>query len=227
MLAGLITVSAAATAHAHGADANQIQIVLHEDVAEVVATPPTDFAGLRFADDDADGRLSRPEMDRHRAEVRDLLTAALPIFDEAGRPARVDRADVSLPAAPTTPGVEGRDFVRLTLRLVFEAEPKALRVACRFQGEHPVMLTAQRADGRSEPGRLGLLGPPQVARFDAAHPEAVLFGDAAPAQPPAPPAPPTPTWADRAAPFVIPLALLALGVAHWLRVRRSKRSSHP
>ena len=225
-LIGLLIAATATTAHAHGADANQIQLVLHENVAEVVATPPVDFAGLRFADDDADGRLSRPEMDRHRAEVRDVLTAALPVFDEAGRPARVDRADVSLPAAPTTPGAEGRDFVRLTLRLVFEAEPKALRVACRFLGEHPVMLTAQRADGRAEPGRLGLLGPQQVARFDAAHPEAVLFGEAAPARSPEPAAP---TWGERAAPFVIPLALLALGLAQWLRVRlrRSTRSSHP
>jgi hypothetical protein len=226
-LVGLLVALATTTAHAHGADANQIQLVLHEGVAEVVATPPADFPGLRFADDDADGRLSRPEMDRHRAEVRDVLTAAISVVDEAGRAPRLDRADVSLPVTPTTPGVEGRDFVRLTLRLEFDAEPKALRVICRFVGEHPVMLLAHRADGRGEPGRLGLKGPPQVARFDADHPEAVVLGEAAPVPAPAPQ--PEPTWLERAAPFIIPLALLALGLAPWLRrrVRRSTRSSRP
>lgn len=150
-------------------------------------------------------------------QIRDVLSASVGVYDEAGRPARVDRADVSLPATPTSPGVEGRDFVRLTLRLVFQAEPKAVRVICRFVGEHPVMLSAHRAEGRNEPGRLGLLGPPQMARFDAEHPEAVLFGEAAPARLP------EPAWAERAAPFVIPLALLALGLGRWLHVYQARR----
>lgn len=208
-------------AFAHGADANQIQLVVHEAVGELVATPPVDFAGLRFADEDADGLLTLEEMKRHRPAVREALVAALGVFDEAGRPARVERADVSLPSTPTMVGGAGRDFVRLTLRLIFEAPPRAVRIVCRFAGEHPVHVLAHRADGRSEPGRLNLAGGGESAVIDARHPEAVVFGMAAPARTGAPAG-----WTTFA-PWILPVLLLVTLVVRVLSDRRRRRRATP
>jgi len=209
------------TAAAHGADANQIQLVVHEVVGELVATPPVDSPGLAFADEDSDGHLTRDELSRHRPAVLEALLGAVMLHDEAGRPARVERADVSLPATPTTPGIPGRDFVRLTLRLVFDAPPTAVRVICRFAGDHPVHMTAHRADGRADPGRLNLNGGPQFARFDRAQTEAVVFGDAAPARRG------EWSWAARAAPWLLPLGLLGTLIARVRGERRRRRAVCP
>lgn len=225
-------------ARAHGTDANQVQLAVHEDVGELLATPPTEFAGLRFADDNGDGLLSRPEMDAHRAAIQAALVAALSVTDADGRPARVDRADVSLPQLVQPSGIadraggrqpggvsNGQEFVRLTLRLVFAAPPTAVNVRCDFAGTHPVGLFATRAESVSHPGVLTLVGDRESTFFDTTHREATVLRVAgaagAPASGPASTPEASSPWA-----LAIPAGLLVVGIAQTVgrqrkRLRRS------
>lgn len=98
---------ASPAAFAHGLDANQIQLVLHGETAEVVATAPAEFATL--ADANGDGLITLDELNPHRAAVRDALVAAMQVTDDDGHAPAVERSDVSLPRADDSPG-DGRDF---------------------------------------------------------------------------------------------------------------------
>lgn len=198
-------------ARAHGLDANRVQVVLHEDIVEAVATPPAAF--VRQADRNGDGRLRVDEVRARQEEVVRALASALVITDEAGRAGAVERADVSVPLDDAT---RGADHLRLTVRLRWARPPRAVRVRCAFVGEHPVTVFATRAESRSTPGTLTLLGDGEYATLARADQETTLLG-APSAPPPAPPAPaPRWPWAALAA------ALLGGIVIVWSRVRAKR-----
>lgn len=160
----------AAPAAAHGLDANRVQVVLHEEVVEAVATPPAEF--VRWADRDGDGRLRVDEVVARQGEVLRALSAALAVTDDAGRAGEVERADVSVPRGDETVGA---DYLRLTLRLRWPRPPRAVRVRCGFVGEHPVAVFATRAESRSTPGTLTLLGTGEYALLARSDAEATLL----------------------------------------------------
>lgn len=145
-------------ARAHGLDANRVEVVLHERVVEAVATPPAEF--LRGADRDGDGLLSVPELQARQAEALQTLRDALRITDEDGRTGALERDDVSVPIGD---GPGPKEYVRYTVRIRWPQEPRALRVRSGFVGEHPVTVFATRAESRSTPGTLTLVGLGQYA----------------------------------------------------------------
>ncbi len=91
-------------ARAHGLDANRVEVVLHEGIAEAVATPPAEF--FRGADRDGDGLLSVREVQARQEEVLGALRGALRITDEDGRAGTLERDDVSVPIGDG-PGPQG------------------------------------------------------------------------------------------------------------------------
>lgn len=199
-------------ARAHGLDANRVQLVLHEDIVEAVATPPAAF--VREADRDGDGRLRVDEVRPRQQEVVRALSAALVITDDAGNAGAVERADVSVPLDDAT---RGADHLRLTVRIRWPRPPRAVRLRCAFIGEHPVTVFAARAESRSTPGTLTLLGDGEYATLTRADQETVLLG--APLAPPPPPPPaPAPRW-----PLAALGAVIVGGIAlAWSRVRAER-----
>lgn len=159
----LAVVLFALPARAHGLDANRVEVVLHEGIAEAVATPPAEF--FRGADRDGDRMLSVPEVQARQEEILATLRAALRITDEAGRDGALERADVSVPIGD---GPGPKEYVRYTVRLRWPQEPRALRVRCGFVGEHPVTVFATRAESRSSPGTLTLQGLGEYATLTRA-----------------------------------------------------------
>ncbi len=148
----------AGDASAHGLDANRVELVLHGDTVEAVATPPTSFA--RDADTNGDGLLSRAEVDARREVIRRSLVEALALTDAEGRAGALERSDVSLPRSAD--GGAGGEYLRVTVRWRWRAPLRALRVRCGFIMEHPVSLYATRAQASAE-GRLDLVGAPEQA----------------------------------------------------------------
>lgn len=161
-----------ASASAHGLDANRVEIVLHDNVVEAVATPATEF--VRAADDDHDGRLTPDELRAHREDVRRALVAALTVVDGEGRPGELERSDVSVPRGDVTDGVVARDYVRLTVKLRWARPPSTLRVRCGFAGEHPITVSAHRAEA-SGPGVLTLVGDPEYGSLATPGSEVTLL----------------------------------------------------
>ncbi len=180
-------------AGAHGLDANRVEVVLHEGIAEAVATPPAEF--LRGADRNGDGLLDVPEVQARQAEILTTLRDALRITDQDGRAGTLERDDVSVPIGD---GPGPKEYVRYTVRLRWPQEPRALRVRCGFVGEHPVAVFATRAESRSSPGSLTLQGLGEYATLTrAADTSAPLLGSSvAPTSPPgSPPGNALHTWA--------------------------------
>jgi hypothetical protein len=164
---------------AHGLDANRVEVVLHEGIAEAVATPPAEF--LRGADRNGDGLLDVPEVQARQAEILATLRDALRLTDQDGHAGTLERDDVSVPIGD---GPGPKEYVRYTVRLRWPQEPRALRVRCGFVGEHPVTVFATRAESRSSPGTLTLQGLGEYATLTRAEDTtAPLLG---------PPAAPTP-----------------------------------
>lgn len=151
-------------ARAHGLDANRVEVVLHEGIAEAVATPPAEF--LRSADRDGDGLLSVPEVQARQEEVLATLRGALRITDEADRAGTLERDDVSVPIGD---GPGPKEYLRYTVRIRWPHEPRALRLRCGFVGEHPVTVFATRADARASPGTLTLVGVGEYATLTRLH----------------------------------------------------------
>ncbi len=143
---------------AHGLEANRVELVLHGDTVEAVATPPVSF--VASADTNGDGLLSRAEVAARRDELRRTLVAALGLTDPEGRGGSLVRADVSVPRSAD--GAAGGEYLRVTVRWRWPAPLRALRVRCDFVREHPVTLYATRAETSAE-GRLTLVGAPEQA----------------------------------------------------------------
>lgn len=180
---GLCTALAATSVAAHGLDANQIQLVLHEQTAEVVATVPSEFAAV--ADTNGDGLITLAELNPRRAEVRAALVASLVVTDGAGVAGTLDRSDISLPRTDNDEDT-GRDFIRLTVKYVFATAPQGVRVRCGFVGQHPVSLYATRAEARSTPGMLTLVGNGEMVQFTDRNTVVPVLGAASVAPSPTP-----------------------------------------
>ncbi len=173
----------APSAVAHGLDANRIELVVHDNVVEAVATPAAE--SVRMADDDGDGRISPAELRAHRDEVRNALVASLAVLDGNGTPGALERADVSVPRGYAIDNVAGRDYVRLTVVRRWETPPTALRVRCGFAGGHPVAVSAHRAEAAT-PGVLTLMGEPEYGSLSTPLSEVTLLDRRAPTLAPAP-----------------------------------------
>lgn len=161
-LFGALTITAAATAvSAHGLDAHRVELVLHENVVEVTATPPSSF--VAFADADGDGLLTVAEVSAHRDEIRRALAASLALTDHRGRAGALDRSDVSVPRGhDVADDARGRDHLRFSMRLTWAEAPRELRLRCAFARTHPVSVYATRA-AAGMPGMLALVGDPEGA----------------------------------------------------------------
>jgi hypothetical protein len=186
-MVGIGTLLAGVPAAAHGLDANQIQLVLHEQTAEVVATVPSEFAAL--ADTNGDGLITLAELNPRRSEVRAALVASLVVTDGAGAAGTLDRSDISLPRTDNDEDT-GRDFIRLTVKYVFPTAPQGVRLRCGFVGQHPVSLYATRAESRSTPGMLTLVGNGEMVQFTDRTTVVAVLG--APSATPSPTPSPTP-----------------------------------
>lgn len=160
---------------AHGLDAGHVQIVLHDRVAEIVATPSVSL--VAWADVDHDGRLTLDEVNARRDAIRRALVDGIDVTDGDGARAEVERSDVSLPRADDG-SPAGRDFLRLTVVLRWPQAPSSLRVRCALVTDHPVTVMATRAVAAT-PGVLTLDGEPSFALLSRADETATLF--AAPA----------------------------------------------
>lgn len=216
------------SARAHGIDANQIQVVLHEQTVEVLATPPSEFVAV--ADANHDGLLNVVEVRARRDEILRTLVAALSVRDGEGVAGTLDRSDVSVPRGDDE-GARGSDFLRLTVVLRWPTPPRAVRLRCGFVSQHPITVYATRADGRATPGMLTLVGDPEYQSLATPQSEVTVLGTAAPAPPAAPARPasraPTPnTEARRVSPafttiasLLVVLALAALAGAQFRRTR--------
>lgn len=162
-LGGALGVSALGPAGwAHGQEANRIELVIHGDTVEAVATAPVSF--VPSADTNGDGLLSRAEVDARRDDLRRTLVAALGLTDPEGRGGALVRADVSVPRSADGSG--GGEYLRVTVRWRWPAPLRGLRVRCDFVREHPVTLYATRAETSAE-GRLTLVGAPEQAVFSS------------------------------------------------------------
>lgn len=161
-LLGALTLTTAVSAvSAHGLDAHRVELVLHENVVEVTATPPTAF--VSFADANADGLLTVAEVSAHREEIRNALAASLALTDHRGRVGTLDRADVSVPRGhDDADDARGRDHLRFSMRLTWNEAPRELRLRCAFARVHPVSVYATRA-AAGTPGVLALVGDPEGA----------------------------------------------------------------
>jgi hypothetical protein len=228
LLASLFVLGAwRGTARAHGIDANQIQVVLHEQTVEVLATPPSEFVAL--ADANRDGLLNVDEVRARRDEILRTLVAALTVRDGDGVAGTLDRSDVSVPRGDDE-GARGSDFLRLTVVLRWPTPPRAVRLRCGFVSQHPITVYATRADGRAARGMLTLVGDPEYQSLTTPQSEVTVLGTSAPpATPPAPASPATATPiadARRGSPtfttvasILIVLTLAALAGAHLRRTR--------
>lgn len=215
----LAVVTGGTTASAHGLEANRMQLVVHESLAEVVSTPPVE--SVPAADTNHDGLLTVAEVQSHRDEIIRALVAAVVITDADGRLGLVDRADVSVPIGDDE--ARGSDFLRLTVVLRWPSPPGALRVRCGFVTQHPVTLFATRADSHSHPGILTLLGDGEYAVLASRDAEATVLRAPVPtvARPTAPPSAAPP---HRRSPLLVALAALALASLLGMLARRARRT---
>lgn len=205
-------------AWAHGLDANRVQVVVHEQTAELVATPPSEF--VAFADANGDGLLNVAEVRARRDEILRALLASVSLTDGDGRAGALDRSDVSVPRGDDD-GARGSEFLRLTVVWRWPAAPASLRVRCGFVMQHPVTVFATRAESRSVPGMLTLVGDGEYGTLATARSEATLLRQGPAPQPAALPAAaaPAPRSTLPAMFAAATLALAALGGAWWRRVR--------
>lgn len=169
-------------AWAHGLDANRVEVVLHEEVVEAVATPPAEF--FRGADQNGDGRLDVPEVRARQAEILRTIREALSITDHSGRAGTLEREDISVPIGD---GPGPRDYLRYTVKLRWTRAPRSLLLRCGFVGEHPVTVFATRADSRSARGSLTLVGEGEFSTLASPRDLRALLG-APPTSPPPTPA---------------------------------------
>jgi hypothetical protein len=222
VLTTLVGLAWAPAVRSHGLDANRIQVVLHEGVAEVVATPPSDY--LPAYDANHDGRLTVAEVSAHREEVVRALVAALDVTDGEGRRGTLDRADVSVPRSDDADEALGRDYLRATVVLRWPTPPAWLRVRCDFVTQHPVTVFASRAESVSTPGVLTLVGAGEYESLTSREATATMLRGAPAATPAAAPvALPPPPAASTSAPAPSPVrtvalslvAVLALGALAW------------
>jgi hypothetical protein len=199
-----------AAARAHGLDANRVQVVVHERTAELVATPPSEF--VAFADANGDGLLNVAEVRARRDEILRALVASVSLTDGEGRAGELDRSDVSVPRGDDD-GARGSDFLRLTVVLRWAAPPSFVRVRCGFVMQHPVTVFATRAESRSTPGMLTLVGDGEYGSLPTARSEAALLR---PGPAPQAAAAPSPAPARRARPWLPAVAVLAaLAAGAW------------
>jgi hypothetical protein len=208
-------------ARAHGADANQIQIVLRGQRAEVLATPPV--SAIAFADADGDGRLTRDELAAERPAVLQALLDSVWLADERARPGDLVRADVSVPAEPDPSGLAGHEFVRLSWVLAWSAPPSALSLEAGFVGEHPVGVVAQRAEAGARPGVLVLVGAPDARVIDGASGMITLLDEivaSAPRSLAARPSAPRAVAAPAPSSSLVQLVVVALAALGALATRR-------
>lgn len=168
----LSVIAPTAAASAHGLDPDRVEVVLHGDTVEAVATPPVDF--VRFADVNNDGLLSLDEVNPRREEIRRALVEALSITDEEGRAGALDRSDVSLPHGHDGEPSNGRAWLRVTVKLRWPAAPRAIRVRCAFARVRPVTVYATRAEADT-PGVLTLAGVPELGLLERATSSATLL----------------------------------------------------
>ncbi|MEZ4407438.1 MAG: hypothetical protein R3A52_13320 [Polyangiales bacterium] len=157
------------------------------------------------SDLDRDGLFLTLAGGARRAEARDRPSPRSTCATTAGD---VVRADVSLPRDGDPS--RGRDFVRLTVVRRWPSPPRALSLRCAFVGEHPVSVFASRA-AATEPGRLSLLGRPEMQAVASPAARLELLRS------PAPPAP--------AAPRPSPAPYYALGLASAVAVVLWRRRS--
>jgi hypothetical protein len=205
-------------AAAHGLDANRVQVVVHDAVAEIVATPPSAF--VASADADGDGLLDVAELRARREDVLRSLVAAVVVTDGDGHPGALDRADVSVPRG-LDDGARGSEFLRLTVVLRWPAPPRALRVRLGFVTDHPVLVYATHARSGAQPGVLTLVGDGEYATLDSPASEATLLRAA-----PAPaPAPPRALGRERRSPAMAVLAAVLTIVALVAVVLRRRRKA--
>ncbi len=165
-VASALTVGAVGSdVRAHGLDPDRVELVLHGDTVEAVATPSTAF--VRAADENGDGLLSLDEVNPHREEIRRALVDALSITDEDGRAGALDRSDVSLPHGHDGDTSNARSFLRITVKLRWPSTLRAVRVRCAFASVRPVTVYATRAEAEV-PGVLTLSGAPELVRLESA-----------------------------------------------------------
>lgn len=165
---------------AHGMDADRVELVLHGDTVEAVATPSVAF--VRSVDVNGDGLLSLDEVNPQREEIRRVLVDALSITDEGGLAGALDRSDVSLPHGHDGDTSNGRSFLRITVKLRWPAALRAVRVRCAFASVRPVTVYATRAESQV-PGVLTLSGVPELARLESADATATLLRSASASAP--------------------------------------------
>lgn len=213
----------ARAARAHGLDANQVQVVVHERFAELVATPPSEF--VAFADANGDGLLNVAEVRARRDDILRALVGSVTLTDGDGRAGEPDRSDVSVPRGHDD-GARGSDFLRLTVVVRWPAAPASIRVRCGFVMQHPVTVFATRAESLSTPGMLTLVGDGEYGSLPTPLAEAALLRQrpAAP-QPAASPAP-APPAPRRLSPTLIVsvLVTLALAALAGMRVRGARKA---
>lgn len=222
-LSGLCAALAAAlvgsTAGAHGLDADRVEVVLRGDVVEAVATPRAGF--VRDADADGDGRLSLPEVNARRDEIRRALVDALRITDDEGHAGALERSDVSVPHGHDGDDARGGSFVRVTVVLRWAAAPRAVSVRCAFVGESPVTVYATRAEAAT-PGALTLVGDPELVRLTSPDATVTLLRRA---EAPSPAAAPSAPASGPPAPAVPPAAWVALATALGAALVAARRRS--
>jgi hypothetical protein len=158
---------------AHGLGANQIQIVLHDQVAEVLATPPVEY--VSYADTNHDGRLEVREVQAQRETIRRTFLDGLALTNENNIRATVERADISVPRGDDPDGTRGSDFVRLTVVFRWNTSPNSLRLRCAFVTTHPISVFASRAAHVDTTGVLTLQGQGQQALLSNQSLEIVLL----------------------------------------------------
>jgi len=213
---------AGSAAGAHGLDADRVEVVLRGDVVEAVATPRVGF--VRDADTDGDGRLSLPEVNARRDEIRRALVDALRIADDDGRAGTLERSDVSIPHGHDGDEARGGSFVRVTVVLRWAVAPRAVRVRCAFVGDQPVTVYATRAEAAT-PGALTLVGDPELVRLASPDATVTLLRRAEAPSPAAAPSAPAPGPSVPAAPGAVAWVALAaaLGAARLAARRRTLR----
>jgi hypothetical protein len=224
LCAALAAALVGSTAGAHGLDADRVEVVLRGDVVEAVATPRAGFVRDADADADGDGRLSLPEVNARRDEIRRALVDALRITDGDGRAGSLERSDVSVPHGHDGDDARGGTFLRVTVVLRWAAAPRAVRVRCAFVGERPVTVYATRAEAAT-PGVLTLVGDPELVQLASPDATVTLLRRAdVPSPTTAPPAPASRPPAPAAPGAVAWVALAAaLGAALLAARRRTLR----
>jgi hypothetical protein len=200
----------AGSAHAHGLDADQLDLRLAGDTVYLTATPSVGALGA--FDDDKNGLLRAEEVARHRPEILAWFERNLRLANEYAQGGEGIFRDVSTPHAFDGTEPNGASHLRFTFRYRWGERPSALRVQWHAAQHQKLRVAATRVRPEKTLPAQEPIGATESVLLEPLRPAHVFFGTMVPKtegdDPPAATPGPSKAW-------LLVLAL-AVGVLAWV-----------